>query len=70
MALRLAAEQSARVLLHGDLTPVNTLDGGDARRFGRVLRAHLIHWRHHLAPRDREAGEVVGNRKQEQAERK
>jgi streptomycin 6-kinase len=30
-ALRLAAEPSARVLLHGDLTPVNILDGGVAR---------------------------------------
>jgi len=31
LALRLAAEPSARVLLHGDLTPVNILDGGVAR---------------------------------------
>lgn len=31
LALCLAAEPSARVLLHGDLTPVNILDGGVAR---------------------------------------
>jgi streptomycin 6-kinase len=31
LALRLAAEGSAAVLLHGDLTPVNVLDGGEAR---------------------------------------
>jgi streptomycin 6-kinase len=31
LALRLAAEPSARVLLHGDLTPANILDGGVAR---------------------------------------
>jgi streptomycin 6-kinase len=31
LALRLAAEPSARVLLHGDLTPVNILDGGVTR---------------------------------------
>lgn len=31
LALRLAAEASAAVLLHGDLTPVNVLDGGEAR---------------------------------------
>lgn len=31
LALRLAAEASAAVLMHGDLTPVNVLDGGKAR---------------------------------------
>jgi streptomycin 6-kinase len=31
LALRLAGEPSAGVLLHGDLTPVNILDGGVAR---------------------------------------
>jgi streptomycin 6-kinase len=31
LALRLAAETSSPVLLHGDLTPVNVLDGGDVR---------------------------------------
>jgi streptomycin 6-kinase len=30
-AARLAAESSATVVLHGDLTPVNVLDGGDRR---------------------------------------
>jgi streptomycin 6-kinase len=29
LALRLAAEASSTVLLHGDLTPVNVLDGGE-----------------------------------------
>ena len=29
--MRLAAEASAAVLLHGDLTPVNVLDGGEVR---------------------------------------
>jgi streptomycin 6-kinase len=31
LALQLAAGASASVLLHGDLTPVNVLDGGDER---------------------------------------
>jgi streptomycin 6-kinase len=31
LALRLAAELSATALLHGDLTPVNVLDGGKGR---------------------------------------
>jgi streptomycin 6-kinase len=31
LALRLAAEPAPTVLLHGDLTPVNVLDGGPAR---------------------------------------
>jgi len=31
LALRLAAESSTTVLLHGDLTPPNVLDGGDRR---------------------------------------
>ena len=34
-AARLAAESSATVVLHGDLTPVNVLDGGDRRGPGR-----------------------------------
>jgi streptomycin 6-kinase len=31
LALRLAADAAEAVLLHGDLTPVNVLDGGEAR---------------------------------------
>jgi streptomycin 6-kinase len=31
LAARLAAQSSATVVLHGDLTPVNVLDGGDRR---------------------------------------
>jgi streptomycin 6-kinase len=31
LALRLAADATSRALLHGDLTPVNILDGGAAR---------------------------------------
>jgi streptomycin 6-kinase len=31
LAMRLAADAPATVLLHGDLTPVNVLDGGDER---------------------------------------
>jgi streptomycin 6-kinase len=31
LALRLAADETPRVLLHGDLTPVNVLDGGAER---------------------------------------
>ena len=36
LALRLAAEPAPTVLLHGDLTPVNVLDGGPQRGLVRV----------------------------------
>lgn len=52
LALRLAAEAPATVLLIGDLTPANILDGGEQRTRGHAPRAHASGLRPEFAKRE------------------